>query len=396
MENKNYTFIYHDRTYYIIFNNKNYISVDMINYIVKLIKDEYKNCEVINKTDKSFKIKLQNKTNFNNLKKFLIDIMKESNKKFKSNTIFNIDINNASLANIYTLFIIDDNTENIKEKIDKFKDELIKNINITIPDYTYDEIDTSIYSSMYNMYFHKLIFTISTTLYENLIKIIYNNKYFNKNNLTNFDTYDLYNFEYLNETYVFKEYLTICKNCKEYHKSFYNNEKLKCVFVCSKCDFVSDKETFKEHICNVNKILDYCHLCYYYYKSTKKHIPNRGECYNYTQLIKKFINENRAIAIKNIQSAYSIKLPKIIVTPPPVSIPPVSIPPLKRTLASIVSNKEPEIPKEEKKSEHDKMFKYNITDNKHKLVLDLPNLKSGEIYELTIMKNNNIIMNITL
>lgn len=396
MENKNYTFIYHDRTYYIIFNNKTYINIDMINFIIKYIKDEYKNCELINKTDKTFKIKIHNKTNFNNFKKFLIDMMKETNKKYRTNIIFNIDINNTSLANIYTLFIIDDNNDNIniKEKIDKFKDELIKNINITIPDYTYDEIDLLIYSSMYNIYFHKLIFTINTTLYENLIKVIYNNKYFNKNNITNFDTYDLYSYEYLNETYIFKEYLTICKNCKEYHKSFYNNEKTKCVFVCSKCDFISEKETFKEHICNVNKILDYCNLCYYYYKSIKKHIPNRGECYNYTQLIKKFVNENRAIAIKNIQTTYnSINLPQIIITPPLQQKP---------TMASIVSSsnikEKSEIPEMPESSETfiNKILTSSKTDNKHKLVLNLPVQELGCIYELTVIKDKNIIMNITL
>jgi prefoldin subunit 5 len=315
MESKNYNFIYQNRTYYVIFNAKNNINYDNMNYIVTETKKKYNNCEIVIKLDKFLKIKIFNKSNFSSFKEFLLEITKTSNKKFKANMMFNIDISHYYVANIYTLFIIDDNNDEnmIKLKIDDFKNEFIKKIidniakisNITV---SHESINKLIYSCMYNLHFHKLIFTIDTVLYEYLIKIIYDDKYFNKNNISTIESYDLFNFEYCDETYTFKEYLTICKNCKEYHKSFYTNDKNRCKFICSKCNFTSNTESYKEHICNVNKVLDYCNLCNYYYKITKKHIPNRGDCYHYLQLIKKFINENRLIAIKNMKSLKKVSI----------------------------------------------------------------------------------------
>lgn len=364
MEKKNYTFIYQDRIYYVIFTSKVHITDENMNYITAEIKKEYKYFDIIAKLDKSLKLKISNKINFNAFKNFLIDLSKNYNKKFKTTIIFNIDVNNYYVANLYTVFVIDENNNEdmIKEKIDNFIQELVKNMQTYLTDLSYEDINNYIYSSMYNIYFHRLILTIDINLYEYLVNIIYNDKYFNKNNLTNIDTYNLYTFEYLDETYTLKEYLIICKNCKEYHKSFYTNDKNKCKFICGKCNnYNSELENYKEHVCNVNKIVDYCNICNYYYKITKKHIPNKGDCYQYIQLIKKFINENRLLAIKSIN---------------------------KKNQKSISNKMEVETQTEFININFDKenMISYNKIDNTNKIIINIPN--NNEEYELIIIKDN--------
>lgn len=261
------------------YNDNNIGDNTLITYIEKLrstVKGKKININNISADfasikQKSLDLTFDSKLPIETLRKILANFNKDGHHKVKFNLTL---IKDKTDILIFTYYITDDE-ENVYDEITNIKDKILKETNYK---------NQNGFKSI-NYKNNKIIFTIHENLYKHLIKS-YNSKNFNSNIIENTKE-SCFEINFNNKLIKFKEYLSICGRCKNFHE---NN--LQCTYVCLTC---FKTENTDSHICDDRITFDskFCYLCYIYINKKLEHLPNTKNCNNYNNNLERYIKKIR-------------------------------------------------------------------------------------------------------